>query len=109
MGENKVGTAYHLSDTEYNALQKIAGATGMDCWFHLEDTGNGDSVIFDLESDESTNKPMNFKEGIDLLNQGIVDIDFLPDVEKQAYKSLIEKLGLWKEKNNDGLEQNRRI
>lgn len=57
-----------LTDTEWNALNRIATKTKADCWFFLKSYKNEDKV-FDCEE----NKPISLRRGISELIECIVD------------------------------------
>lgn len=86
--------SYPLTDHQHDALERIAEITGMDCWFLLNYTMNDKFEIFDLESDSDLSTPIDFRDGIELLNQGVDDIDFLSSVQQIAYRQLLQDLGI---------------
>ena len=86
--------SYPLTDHQHDALERIAEITGMDCWFLLNYTMNDKFEIFDLESDSDLSTPIDFRDGIELLNQGIDDINFLSSVQQIAYRQLLQDLGI---------------
>lgn len=57
-----------LSPDEYNGLNKIASATKMDCWFHI-DTIDGSDVVADLEEGVS----YDIAQGVVQLMEGMVE------------------------------------
>ena len=90
----QVFKAITLSPDEYNALNKIASATKMDCWFSIKETDCGD-VIYDLEND----KNLSLFTGVGQLFEGMVepvDAAFykLNKNEIIAFKELLKKLNI---------------
>lgn len=57
-----------LTATEYNALNRIASATKMDCWFCLANDADGD-YVHDLE----TGQRLEMREGFTQLMEGLVE------------------------------------
>ena len=58
----------HLSNDEFNALNKIATATKMDCWFWPKKWGPID-IIWDLENDTK----LSLRDGVSQLFSGMVE------------------------------------
>lgn len=84
-----------LSTDEYNALDKIATATKMDCWFLIEQDSYGNDFIHDLEN----NVNLTLEEGLAQLADGIVnplDYDYygLTNAEIEAVLTLFAHFGL---------------
>ena len=80
----------HLSNEEYNVLNKIASQTKMDCWFYLSSYKGGDCVV-DLEE----SKVITLYQGISMLNEGIVpELLSLTDEEIGVYTNLLEQLDI---------------
>ena len=80
-----------LSTDEFNALNKIASATKMDCWFYIEEQ-NGIDYIYDLENDCQ----LDLKEAVMMLFEGMVEPvedEFynLTKVEIDAFNNLVKK------------------
>lgn len=78
-----------LSNDEFNALNKIATATKMDCWFWPKKWGPID-IILDLEN----NTRMSLRDGISQLLEGMVEpvedpFYCLSEKEIEAIKNLI--------------------
>ena len=57
-----------LTANEYNALNKIASATKMDCWFCLANDADGD-YVYDLE----TGQRLEMRDGFAQLEDGMVE------------------------------------
>ena len=84
------GEVESLSDEEFNALNKIAKETGMDCWFSLRETKDGKTVVYILDEEFET----TLKEGIDWLHQGIPSYEKC-NLEKEkieVFEELLKKL-----------------
>ena len=80
----------HLSNEEYNVLNKIASQTKMDCWFYLSSYKGGDCVV-DLEE----SKVITLYQGISVLNEGIEpELLDLTDEEIAVYANLLEQLDI---------------
>ena len=71
-----------LSPNEYNALNKIASATKMDCWFTIE-THDRQDFVYDLENDER----LSIRDGVLQLFDGMVE-----PVEDEFYKLDAEEI-----------------
>ena len=84
------GEVESLSDEEFNALNKIAKETGMDCWFSLRETKDGKTVVYILDEEFET----ILKEGIDWLHQGIPSYEKcnLEKEEIEVFEELLKKL-----------------
>lgn len=59
-----------FTDDEYNALNKIATATKMDCWFSIEPDPSlhGEDAIYDLENEEF----LDVSTGLSELAEGVI-------------------------------------
>lgn len=80
-----------LSDAEYNVLNRITHQTKMDCWFHLDMTGNGSDCVVDLEEGVA----YTLRHGISMLNEGIVpELLTLTDEEIEVYVNLLKELDI---------------
>ena len=96
-----------LTDAEYNILNKIAEATGMDCWFYIKQDSYGTDYIWDCEE----NKKMCLKTGVSMLCEGIdcqenYDNCELTEDEDKTFKELLDKLQLeldWQRRNSYGM------
>ena len=83
-----------LTDLEYNALNKIASASKLDCWFSI-DTVFGVDYVYDIAS----GKRFSMRRGVSILFSEMV---FEPDDpfygltgdEVFAFKRLLVKLGI---------------
>ena len=84
------GEVESLSDEEFNALNKIAKETGMDCWFSLRENNDGKTVVYILDDEFET----TLKEGIDWLHQGIPSYEKcnLEKEEIEVFEELLKKL-----------------
>lgn len=78
-----------LSEMEYNALDKVATASKMDCWFSVQQKDDED-FVFDLENDCR----MELREVITQLAEGMCDIHLygLTPEECAALRSLFARL-----------------
>ena len=77
-----------LSDNEYNVLNDISRQTKMDCWFHICVEDGGDYVQ-DLEQGFL----MDMREGVEVLNEGIIpELLNLTDEEIETYVNLLKQL-----------------
>jgi hypothetical protein len=80
-----------LSDEEYTLVNKLAGLSGMACWFML--VANGDEFeVHDLED----NVDMSLTKGLKMLFEGISSLDdySCTNEEKIACRGLCERLGI---------------
>ena len=83
-----------LNEIEYNALEKIARATKMDCWFLIEQDEDEDcDYVRDLENDVR----MTLRDGISELIDGMADPPEDPsygldEEEIEAFYLLLDKL-----------------
>ena len=82
-----------LTDNEFNVLNKVLDATGMDCWALLKQDCHGVDYIYDMEE----RKRMCLKTGVGLIAEGIdcqdnLDNCYLEYNEKTTLKNLFEKL-----------------
>ena len=80
-----------LSDREYAIVNKLAGLSGMACWFMLVSTGN-EYEVHDLEDDVD----MSLTKGLKMLFEGISSLDdySCSEDEKDACRGLCERLGI---------------
>lgn len=80
-----------LTDAEYSLVNKIAGLSGMACWFVLSSTGD-EYEVHDVED----NKDMSLSKGLKLLFEGVSSLDdySCTDDEKIACRGLCERLGI---------------
>lgn len=87
-------TSYRtLTDAEYYVLNKIAGKTGMDCWFWLTQDKYGIDYVFDIEE----RKRKCLKTGVECLVEGIdcqenYDNCCLTVDEDKTFRELLKKL-----------------
>lgn len=81
-----------LMDEEYNVLNDIASATGMDCWFSLKQDNKGIDYVYDIEE----RKRMCLKTGVSQLAEGISCIDdySFSNKELDVFKGLLQKLNI---------------
>lgn len=61
-----------LTVDQYNALNRLATVSKMDCWFYIRQQPDGSDVVWDLEDDEA----MPLLKGIRQLIDGMVEEDF---------------------------------
>lgn len=81
-----------LSDIAYNALNKIADRTKMDCWFYIMASGN-DDVVYDIENGEI----LLLEVGLTQFAEGIVDsldVYGLTEDEKRGVVEVFESLNI---------------
>jgi hypothetical protein len=80
-----------LCDSEYAIVNKLAGLSGMACWFMLVANGN-EWKVHDVED----NVDMSLAKGIKMLSEGITSMDdySCTDDEKTAFKTLCERLNI---------------
>lgn len=80
-----------LAEDEYNLLNKIAGLSGMACWFQLVAHGDKFSVV-DAEDDTKH----TLREGIGMLCEGVTSLDdySCTEAEKQTYAMLCERMNI---------------
>lgn len=80
-----------LSEQEYNALDKVATASKMDCWFSVQQKDDED-FVFDLENDCR----MELRDGIAQLAEGMCDVHLygLTAEERTALRDLFARLGI---------------
>lgn len=78
-----------LSEMEYNALDKVATASKMDCWFSVQQE-DGKDYVYDLENDCR----MELREGIAQLADGMCDVQLygLTAEECTALRNLFARL-----------------
>lgn len=90
-----------LTDEEYAVIDKITQKSGMDSWFLLKPTGDGDRV-YDLENLEE----MTLEDGISYLDSGISDLgDYeLTAEEIRVYEALLTELGIQQKKEERALK-----
>ena len=86
---------YLLTTEQYNALDKIARRTKMDCWFAIEQDPSGYDYVFDLEE----NKRIDLDVGVEQLLEGLdcpdnIEICDLDWTEQSAICELCEILGI---------------
>lgn len=86
--------AVTLTNDEYNALNKIASATKMDCWFSLG-TVNGVDYVYDME----IGVRMSVEKGVRELCEGMVEpvsdpFYRLSRKEVKAFRNLVKRLGI---------------
>lgn len=60
-----------LTQEEYDLLSDIARDTKMDCWFVIQQTGDGEDMVYDLEN----GKPLLLSDGVFQLLDGTTDED----------------------------------
>lgn len=80
-----------LSEQEYNALDKVATASKMDCWFTMRQE-DGKDYVYDLEDACR----MELQEGIAQLAEGMCDIHLygLTAEECAVLRNLFARLGI---------------
>ncbi len=80
-----------LTDNEYELINKLAGLSGMACWFTLCSTGDEYDV-----RDVEDNRDMSLVNGLKLLFEGISSLDdySCTNDEKIACRGLCERLGI---------------
>ena len=80
-----------LTEKEYVALDKVAMASKMDCWFSIRQEDEND-YVFDLEN----GCRMELKEGVAQLAEGMCDFHLygLTEEEKSALRNLFRKLNI---------------
>lgn len=80
-----------LTEKEYVALDKVAVASKMDCWFSIRQEDEND-YVYDLENCCR----MELKEGVAQLAEGMCDIHLycLTEEEKSALRNLFRKLNI---------------
>lgn len=80
-----------LSEQEYNALDKVATASKMDCWFSVRQE-DGEDYIYDLEN----SCRIELREGVAQLAEGMCDVYLygLDEAERTALRNLFAKLGI---------------
>ena len=90
MPTNKAVT--YLHDAEYQLLNKLAGLSGMACWFVLKPHSNGMYTVYDAED----NCEYTLKKGVSMLFEGITNLDDYgcTNEEKEAYTALCTRLGI---------------
>lgn len=83
-----------LIDSEYEAISKIAGLSGMACWFTLVAKENNprEFVVYDLEDDRT----MSLRSGLKLLKEGMTSVkDYnLTPREAADLDILYQRMGL---------------
>lgn len=77
---------YNLTDTQWNALQRLSSVSHMDVWFCLEHNDKGDYVI-DLDNE---GKKISFKSALTDLFGGMTDLDWLSLTRE--YKNALREL-----------------
>ena len=77
-----------LADVEYNIINKLAGLSGMACWFMLVSNGM-EYDVHDIEDDVD----MSLSKGLKMLLEGIVSLDdySCTNDEKEVIKTLCER------------------
>lgn len=90
-----------LTDEEYAVVDKITKKSGMDSWFLLKLTDDGDQV-YDLENLEE----MTLEEGISYIDSGLSDLgDYeLTAEEIHIYEALLVELGIQHKKEERALK-----
>lgn len=80
-----------LSDEEYELVNKLAGLSGMACWFMLCSTGD-EYYVRDVEDC----KDLSLSKGLKLLSEGLVSLDdyLCTNDEKAVFKVLCERLNI---------------
>ena len=80
-----------LTEKEYVALDKVAMASKMDCWFSIRQENEND-YVYDIEN----GCRMELKEGVVQLAEGMCDIHLygLTEEEKSALRNLLRKLNI---------------
>jgi carboxypeptidase C (cathepsin A) len=80
-----------LSDEEYSLLNKIAGLSGMACWFQLEASGDKFKVV-----DAEDGTKYTLREGIGMLCEGVTSLDdyACTEAEKYTFKTLCERMNV---------------
>ena len=79
----------HLTNEEYNLLNKITSQTKTDCWFWLSTDEEGFDCIKDLEKGYK----VTLRFAVQQLNEAIIpDLLNLTDEEIGTYVNLLEKL-----------------
>ncbi len=78
-----------LTGEQANVLDKVARASGMDCWFSI---GEDNSYIFDFENNEK----LSLEEGIQTLQEGMISYqDYEMSAEEiSVFEDLLIKLGI---------------
>lgn len=80
-----------LSDCEYELVNKIAGLSGMACWFQLSPTGH-EYEVHDVED----NRDMSLVNGLKMLFEGVLSLDAYSctEYEKTVCRNLCERLNI---------------
>ena len=80
-----------LSDDEYQLVNKLAGLSGMACWFMLRSSGD-EYDVYDLEDGVD----MSLYKGLKTLSEGISSLDIYSctDEEKTTFATLCERLNI---------------
>lgn len=83
------GESFVLTGEQADVLDKIARASGMDCWFSI---GEDNSYIYDFENNEK----LSFKEGIQTLQEGMTSYqDYEMSAEEiSVFEDLLIKMGI---------------
>ena len=81
----------HLTNEEYNLLNKITSHTKTDCWFWLDTDREGFDCVKDLEKGYK----VTLRFAVQQLNEAIIpDLLNLTDKEIEVYVNLLEKLNI---------------
>ena len=81
----------HLTDEEYNLLNKITRQTKTDCWFCLDADDEGFDCVKDLER----GRKVTLLFAVSVLNEAIMpDLINITEDEIETYGHLMKKLGL---------------
>ena len=80
-----------LTDDEYSLIGKIAGLSGMACWFQLEAKGERFKVV-----DAEDGTKYTLRDGIGMLCEGVTSLDDYDctEAEKQTYAMLCERMNI---------------
>lgn len=81
-----------LTQNQYNAVEKIARKSGMDCWFTIKQDAAGNDSVYDLEN----KRTLPLRAGIEELAEGVTSYDGISETEIKIFEELLEQLHIEK-------------
>lgn len=85
-----------LTQKQYDAVEKVARKSGMDCWFSIKQDSAGNDSVYDLEN----KRALPLRAGIEELAEGVTSYDGIAEGEIKIFEELLDQFNVKKPEVN---------